>query len=103
MSFAMTTFPRITSITIPSRFFYDMAIVLMLAISTHLSLVVWRAETKRIYSDGKLLSQNIHEVERPMEFAAIKSGAWQQMSFFATMTVLMLIFRKEGHSFLGDG
>lgn len=102
MSFAMTKFPRITNIAIPRRFFYDVAIVFMLALSTHVSLIVWRAETNRIYSEGKLLSQNIHEAERPIEFAAMKSSAWQQMSFFVTMTVLMIIFRKEAHTFLGD-
>jgi len=102
MSLAMTKFPRTTNISIPRRFFYDLAIVFVLGISTHVSLIVWRAETKRIYREGKFLSQNIHEAERPLEFAAMKSGAWQRMSTFLTMTVLMIIFRREAHAFLGD-
>ncbi|MFM2220550.1 MAG: hypothetical protein RLZZ553_298 [Verrucomicrobiota bacterium] len=102
MSFAMKIFPRIMNITVPRRFFYDVAILFMLALSTRITLIVWRAESKRIYSDGKFLGINIYETERPMEFSAMKSGAWQQMSFLVTMTVLMLIFRREGHSFLGD-
>lgn len=102
MSLNMSNFFRFINTTIPRRFLYDVAVLLMLAATGMIAHQVWHAETKRVVINHKIFSPNIHEHENPDEFSYRKNTVWQHLSFFSGIIALMIIFRKEAHAFLGD-
>ncbi|MFM2171704.1 MAG: hypothetical protein RI957_1933 [Verrucomicrobiota bacterium] len=98
----MNHFFKTINTVIPRRYLYDVAILLMLAVTGLMARRVWYAETKRVVIEHRFFDPNIHEQENPDKFAVRKNDCWQYLSFFTGLIAIMIIFRKEAHAFLGD-
>jgi hypothetical protein len=87
--------------TISRRFYYDALIALFIIISTSFICVVWQAETKRfINNKHNVLRYRIYEITDPVQFAERKEDAWQMMTLFSALSVILVIFRKDAHALI---
>jgi hypothetical protein len=94
---------RVIKRPILRRYFYNALHVFFIIIATSFICIVWQAETKRfINNKHNVLRYRIYEINDPVQFAHHKEDAWQMMTLFSALSVILLIFRKDAHTLITD-